>query len=133
MAQSIPMKKKLSDEYIDIKKKAVKLNMPLGEREDKLHELENRYVYAINSDSFPGIYKIGMTRDIKSRLSQLNCSMPEHPYKLVTQFTSLNPRKDEKDAHAFFAMYHVKGEHFKIPHKELMSYFESRQSLKSMS
>lgn len=96
---------------------------------DKMRFPKVSYVYAVHSASFPGVFKIGMTQNIKCRLSTLNCSMPIHPFLLVCRFVSMNPSHDEAEAHNFFAEYKLKKEHFTIPVWKLNEYFQQKQRL----
>lgn len=96
---------------------------------DKLRFPKVSYVYAVHSASFPGVFKIGMTQNIKSRLSNLNCSMAVHPFLLVCRFVSMNPSRDEAEAHSFFAEYKLKREHFTVPVWKLNEYFQQKQLL----
>ena len=67
---------------------------------------------------FPEYLKIGRTQIIKVRLNQINCSMPVHPYELVTYLTSFDRVGDEAEAREFF----------KISKEEVMPYFLARQN-----
>ena len=84
------------------------------------------FVYAVHSDSFPGVVKIGMTSNLKARLTSLNCSMPMNPYKLVTRFSTYKPSNDEAEAHMHFSQYKAAKEHFAVPIDVVKSYFSEK-------
>lgn len=86
------------------------------------------YVYLLQSAAFPDYVKIGRTQNIHKRLSQLNGSMPEHPYELVTYFTSFDSVRDEAEAHQHFAKYRTVREFFKIKKEEVIPYFLKKQN-----
>jgi len=86
------------------------------------------YVYLFQSAAFPEYVKIGRTQNIKTRLVQINCSMPIHPYELVTYFTSFDPVRDEAEAHEHFKNYRVAREFFKISKEEVIPYFLAKQN-----
>lgn len=86
------------------------------------------YVYLFQSAAFPDYVKIGRTQNIKTRLVQINCSMPIHPYELVTYFTSFDPVRDEAEAHEHFKNYRVAREFFKISKEEVIPYFLAKQN-----
>lgn len=89
---------------------------------------QESYVYLFYSAAFPDYVKIGRTQNIRSRLIQINCSMPEHPYQLVTYFTSFDPVRDEAEAHRHFKKYRAVREFFKISKEEVIPYFLEKQN-----
>jgi len=86
------------------------------------------YVYLLKSAAFPDYVKIGRTQNIHKRLSQLNGSMPEHPYELVTYFTSFDSVRDEAEAHLRFAKYRTIREFFKVRKEDVIPYFLEKQN-----
>jgi hypothetical protein len=59
-------------------------------------------------------YKIGLTGDIKSRVSQIQTGNP-YPVELIDHFSSFTARKDEDFLHRLFDNVRVRGEWFEIP------------------
>jgi len=86
------------------------------------------YVYLLYSDAFPEYVKIGRATNIQQRLISINCSMPEHPYQLVTYFATDNSVRDEAAAHKHFAKYRTIREFFKIKKEDVIPYFLAKQN-----
>jgi len=86
------------------------------------------YVYAVHSDTFPNMYKIGRTKSITSRLVQLNVSMPLSKYKLVVQYVTYQSSQAERNTHDALKQYHVSGEHYELPLEMLFAHFEAKRN-----
>jgi hypothetical protein len=85
------------------------------------------YVYAMHSDAFPSIYKIGRTRNIANRLIQLNVGMPHYKYRLVVQYVTYKPNEDERHTHDALKEYHVSGEHYELSLDVLLAHFKTKR------
>ena len=103
-------------------------NLYAAQFKKKKSSAPEAYVYLFQSAAFPEYVKIGRTQNIKTRLVQINCSMPIHPYELVTYFTSFDPVRDEAEAHEHFKNYRVAREFFKISKEEVIPYFLAKQN-----
>jgi hypothetical protein len=66
-----------------------------------------------------GLYKIGITKDINKRLSQLQTSNP-YEFYLIDFFISIKSRELEKLLHEKFRLNRYKREWFKLNQNELM-------------
>ena len=69
------------------------------------------YVYLVQSKT--GYCKIGSSRSVLKRVSQLQCANPE-PLTLIHEFPSTNARQDELALHAKFADRRVRNEWFAL-------------------
>ena len=83
-----------------------------------------QYVYATHCTAFPNRIKIGKTKDIKHRLSQLNVGCAPCKHKLIALAESFDNKRDERMAHVFFAEYRREGEFFEISAKQVKEYFD---------
>ena len=81
------------------------------------------YVYATQSEAFPGLIKIGYTADIKARLSQLNTACAPAPHVLVAVAPTFDMQRDEKEAHEFFSTVRMQGEFFAVNKLQVMNFF----------
>ena len=81
------------------------------------------YVYATQSNAFPGLVKIGRTYDMKARLSQLNVSCAPEPHVVIALAPTFDMKRDEKDAHMFFDSFRVEGEFFAVSNCQVKKYF----------
>jgi hypothetical protein len=72
-------------------------------------------VYVISLDKY---VKIGIARDVASRLSGLQTSSP-FPLTLLKTWTSENPKFAERQLHNKFSEYRCSGEWFKLPPETL--------------
>ena len=84
-----------------------------------------KFIYASQSAAFPGLIKIGKTRDVKARLSQLNTACAPMPHVLVAQVPSLDYSRDECEAHAVFAQFRKQGEFFEISAEDVNRHFQT--------
>ena len=93
--------------------------------EDKSNKKNPRigYVYATQSEAFPGLIKIGQTLDMKARLSQLNTACAPSPHVVVALAPTFNMDRDEKDAHQFFSTVRMQGEFFAVNKSQVKKYF----------
>lgn len=81
------------------------------------------YIYATKSSAFPGLIKIGRTGNVHSRLIQLNTSCAPAPHVIVAMAPTLDMKRDEQAAHAFFSAARREGEFFQLRDEEVISYF----------
>lgn len=86
---------------------------------------ETKYIYATESEAFPGLLKIGRTSNIAKRIPNLNTATAPKPHKLVTMAPTLNDKRDEKLAHQYFASKRMSGEFFNVSAEEVMNFFHS--------
>ena len=82
------------------------------------------YVYATKSDAFLGLIKIGKTVDLRKRLINLNTACAPSPHYVVAVAPTLDYTRDERTAHAFFALARKEGEFFDITEDAVRSYFD---------
>jgi hypothetical protein len=69
------------------------------------------YVYLGQCQEF---HKIGMTKNLKKRVCNLNTSSP-HGFELIAYFESQNARLDERRLHSLMKKYHYRLEWYKLP------------------
>lgn len=81
---------------------------------------EHSYIYFVQA-GLSGPIKIGVTTDIKNRLSQLQTGNPENLRLLALH---LGDRHLEKALHRYFAPHQVKSEWF-MPNEELVELIEN--------
>ena len=83
------------------------------------------YIYAACSDTFPGLVKIGRSRDVKARLSSANTFVAPAPHKLLCMAPTFDAPRDEATTHAHFAQYRREGEFFEVSPKQVEAYFKT--------
>lgn len=95
--------------------------------EEELKEIPaTAYIYATYSNAFPGLLKIGRSRDVRARLSSANTFMAPAPHKLLCMAPTFDAVRDEAMAHAHFARWRLeKSEFFEVEAKEVERYFET--------
>ena len=81
------------------------------------------WIYATESEAFPGLIKIGRSGDVKARLSSGNTFCAPEPHSLIVAAPTFDPKRDETAAHDYFAKYRVEGEFFRISEASVRSYF----------
>lgn len=90
--------------------------------------METGYIYIISNPAFPEFLKIGITEDIKSRLSQYQTADPKRSFKV--EFYIEHPKykiaeKKIKEMMKYFATDTIqRGEWFKIPKHMAISRLE---------
>ena len=87
---------------------------------------EQGYIYCFSNPSYINIYKIGQTKDIISRLKQLNSTGILHNFEIEFAKLVYNYKTKEKKIHKLFDKYRVnkKREFFKISLDKIKSIFE---------
>lgn len=82
------------------------------------HAVVASYVYIITADQFDGIYKIGVTDNIKRRISDMQTGCP---YKLYAErvFPVDQPLFVERMLHAFFYKKRMAGEWFRLSGEDI--------------
>lgn len=75
------------------------------------------YIYLIKHQD--GMYKIGRTKDLKSRMKAYETSMPFTQIELIATMESDDYMKDERDLHAEFSEKQIRGEWFDLTEKEV--------------
>lgn len=79
------------------------------------------FIYVLQNDSMPGIYKVGMTKnEPEARAREISCTtgVPT-PFKVLAAFHSNNPRADERMVHEAYNSCRVSNnrEFFSLPTK----------------
>jgi hypothetical protein len=94
--------------------------------EKALEEIpKTAYIYATYSDAFPGLVKIGRSRNVKARISSGNTFSAPAPQCVICMAATFNAERDEKAAHEFFRQFRREGEFFEISHQEVENYFNA--------
>jgi len=83
------------------------------------------YIYATYSPAFPGLVKIGRSRDVKARISSGNTFTAPAPHVLIAMAPTFDAVRDEKRVHVYFDYFREEGEFFKITHEEAKTYLNS--------
>ncbi len=83
------------------------------------------YIYATHSPAFPGLVKIGRSRDVKARLSSANAFAAPAPFVLIAMAPTFDAVRDEKEAHDHFSAVQQEGEFFEMTHKEAKKYLST--------
>ena len=94
-----------------------------AEEEEALREPETKYVYGAVSDAFPGLVKIGFASSLDSRMHNANVFCAPAPFEIVAQAPTLNPIRDERMAHTFFAEQREQGEFFRVSVQAVENFF----------
>jgi hypothetical protein len=68
------------------------------------------FVYCISNPSFPGFIKVGITKDVKKRLSSYQTYDPHRAYKLETYRFVQDKKKTEKELLLKYGKFSDKGE-----------------------
>jgi Meiotically up-regulated gene 113 len=84
---------------------------------------EVSYVYCTESAAYPGLVKIGHTKNLAARLSSGNTFCAPAPHGLVAVAASFHPARDEKMAHAFFHEQRAEGEFFRTNPVDVIKFF----------
>jgi len=83
------------------------------------------YIYATHSPAFPGLVKIGRSRDVKARLSSANTFAAAAPFVLIAMAPTFDAIRDEKEAHDHFSAVRQEGEFFEMTHQEAKKYLSA--------
>ena len=83
---------------------------------------KTKYIYVCASEAFEGEVKIGMTQNVKTRLSSGNTMCAPKPHRIIAVAPTLDAERDEIMAQAYFAPYRTKGEFFRISHSDASSF-----------
>ena len=116
-----------ADKFLQAMRLAVIQRKQEKERYEALNGPKEAFIYAVNSQSFPDLIKIGKADNISKRLVSLNTSMPVHPYTLVVSFGSFDSMKSEREAHRHFNEQRAGKEFFKISVSQAKLYFTQKQ------
>ena len=84
---------------------------------------DKSYVYLLKVSS-DGIYKIGVSKDVKKRVKQLQTGNPE-PIEIVKTFLSQYPFKIESVLHRRYRLNHVYGECYYLDKKDIDNFEEN--------
>lgn len=82
------------------------------------------YVYCLVSDAYPGRVKLGRTKNLDERLSALNTGCAPKPLRVALSVKTLNPMRDEKRTHTYFASVRREGEYFQTSVAEVRAFFD---------
>ena len=74
------------------------------------------YVYVLKAEN--GLYKIGKTHNLQSRLSNIRTASPLH-LEIYRVFKCVNCGYAESDLHDFYSDFREKGEWFRLGNKQL--------------
>tara|TARA_B110000003_G_C16156171_1_gene341644 strand:- start:14 stop:373 length:360 start_codon:yes stop_codon:yes gene_type:complete len=81
----------------------------------KIGGKKSGYVYAGYHSSFPGMVKIGSTKNLQTRASNFNTCYPDNNFRFTSFHWSPNRRKAELDAQSIAEENHTRsGEWFRI-------------------
>ncbi len=83
------------------------------------------YIYATHSPAFPGLVKIGRSKNVKARISSGNTFTAPAPHVLIAMAPTFDAMRDEKEAHDHFSNARREGEFFELSHKEAKKYLSS--------
>ena len=86
---------------------------------------ETEYIYATQSDAFPGLMKIGRSCDVSKRLASANTFTAPKPHRLVALVPTLDAVRDEKLTHNFFSSEREEGEFFRVHKLEVEEFFRT--------
>jgi len=86
---------------------------------------ETSYIYATFSPAFPGLVKIGRSKNVKARLSSGNTFITPAPHILIAMASTFDGIRDEAEAHAYFHKFRQEGEFFKISHEDAEKYLDT--------
>ena len=99
--------KEVSDPYNLLKYQnivSLKTSPPI--RTDSDYHRETKYVYVISHPLYRGEYKVGIAKDVKSRLNSYQTSDPRREYKLEFKYETPWYRELEKHIHHKFDNNH---------------------------
>lgn len=82
------------------------------------------YVYAMESEAFPGLLKIGRTKNLDQRMRGCNTFSAPKPFKLVASTPTMDSKRDEKVTHNFFQKKHEAGEFYRVSIAEVRDFFD---------
>ena len=86
---------------------------------------EVSYVYATQSQAFPGLLKIGKSCNVAKRVSTLNTGCAPSPHVVVALAPTFNPDRDESLAHTFYNSVREEGEFFRVTQEEVKDFFQA--------
>jgi hypothetical protein len=81
------------------------------------------WVYCTKSTAFPGLVKIGRTRDLSSRISSGNTFCAPAPHSFETIVPTFDSKRDEARVHKHFAEFRKQGEFFQVSVNSVQEYF----------
>ena len=102
------------------------LELSLKEHVEELEDdpPQTEFVYAIATDAFPGLVKIGRTNDISTRLCSLNTAVSPMPFYIVAIAPTLDSHRDEAKAHEHFQDCRVAGEFFRVSKEDVSKWLQ---------
>jgi len=104
------------NEWLDNQRKKEELSCMRESKKQKLKEKVSGYIYVIEST---GLYKIGRTLNIQSRMKTYVTENP-HPTKLIIDAQVNDYESVEKTLHKTFKNKRVRGEWFNLNKKDLI-------------
>jgi hypothetical protein len=93
------------------------------QEEEAEREPDIKYVYGAESEAFPGLVKIGFTSSLDARMDTANTFCAPAPFRIVAHVPSMDARRDERMAHAFFSDRREEGEFFRVSVEEVTTFF----------
>jgi hypothetical protein len=93
------------------------------EREAITSMPKSSWIYGTQSDAFPGLIKIGRSRNVKARISSGNTFCAPEPHVVVAAAPTFDAIRDEDATHEYFSDFRVQGEFFRISESSLQAYF----------
>ena len=93
----------------------------MAQEEDNLPE--TGFVYGTVSAAFPGMVKIGRTKDINKRLQAANTFSAPAPHVVIAITPSFDYVRDERLAHDYFKEFRREGEFFEVTPVMVQEFF----------
>jgi len=84
---------------------------------------KSSWIYGTQSDAFPGLIKIGRSKNVKARISSGNTFCAPDPHVVVAAAPTFDAIRDEYATHEHFSDFRVQGEFFRISESSLQAYF----------
>lgn len=109
-------------------RKCLENNTTISFQRPPTKKIPTRFIYATQTPAFPCAVKIGWSGNVQKRLSSGNTFIRLAPHSVVAVAPSLNYKRDERSAHAFFADKRLKGEFFNVSIDEVREYFKTIQT-----
>lgn len=95
------MEKEVYRDLFEIDKKAILTTMP-PVRDESIKDEEKGYVYVISNPKYGAVYKVGIAKNLKSRLSSYQTSDPDRAFKVEYKVKCTNYTEIEIAVHKHF-------------------------------
>lgn len=83
------------------------------------------FIYCLQSDAYPGMVKIGRSKNVSERLAALNTGCAPKPLRVVYKVPTMDAIRDEKRVHSHFASSRGEGEYFYATPVEVQKYLDT--------